>query len=199
MKKLILIVCSVVAYHASAQDYVAEINAFRRQYLSEFLTEERSPIKDSADLKYIQFFAPDSDYRVEAEVTITKNLKPFDLPTMNGMSKKYKEYGMLSFTMLGQEFSIKLLKRVLRPDAPQDDHLFLPFLDETNGEETYGGGRYLDFEEDEIFDGILIVDFNKAYNPWCAFSGGYSCPKPPEENFLKIKVQAGEKNYLKHH
>jgi len=180
-------------------NYEKEIEAFRRQYLSEFMTEERSPIKNSEDLRYIQFFKPDSEYRVEAEVTMTKDAVPFNLPTMNGKSKKYIEYGKLTFELLGQNFTMKLLKRVLPPDSDDDELLFLPFLDETNGNETYGGGRYLDFEEEDIFDGILIIDFNKAYNPWCAYAGGFSCPKPPAENYLKMKVQAGEKNYGKGH
>ena len=200
MKKLLLIIFTLLTFEMFAQtNYEKEIEAFRRQYLSEFMTEERSPIKNSEDLRYIQFFKPDSEYRVEAEVTMTKDAVPFNLPTMNGKSKKYIEYGKLTFELLGQNFTMKLLKRVLPPDSDDDELLFLPFLDETNGNETYGGGRYLDFEEEDIFDGILIIDFNKAYNPWCAYAGGFSCPKPPAENYLKMKVQAGEKNYGKGH
>ena len=75
------------------------------------------------------------------------------------------------------------------------DYLFLPFTDETNGTETYGGGRYIDMRDGDIKDGKVVIDFNRAYNPYCAFSGGYACPKPPDENHLPMAIQAGEKQF----
>jgi uncharacterized protein (DUF1684 family) len=77
------------------------------------------------------------------------------------------------------------------------DYLFLPFTDETNGRETYGGGRYIDLREADFKNGSITIDFNKAYNPYCAFAGGYSCPKPPDENQLAIAIPAGEKKFAK--
>jgi len=79
------------------------------------------------------------------------------------------------------------------------DYVLLLFNDETNGKETYGGGRYIDMSENEFKNGEVTLDFNKAYNPYCAFSAGYSCPKPPDGNNLNIAVQAGEKKYGKGH
>jgi uncharacterized protein (DUF1684 family) len=73
------------------------------------------------------------------------------------------------------------------------DYLFLPFTDDTNGTDTYAGGRYIDLTVKDFIGSSVVIDFNKAYNPYCAFSGGYSCPKPPDENHLQIPVQAGEK------
>jgi uncharacterized protein (DUF1684 family) len=75
------------------------------------------------------------------------------------------------------------------------DYLFLPFTDTTNGTATYTGGRYIHLREGDFKDGIVVIDFNKAYNPYCAFAGGYACPKPPDENQLAIAVQAGEKAF----
>ena len=76
------------------------------------------------------------------------------------------------------------------------DYLFLPFKDNTNDETTYGGGRYLDLRQGDIGgDNIMTVDFNKAYNPWCAYSDGYNCPIPPATNHLDLAVNAGEKNF----
>jgi uncharacterized protein (DUF1684 family) len=79
------------------------------------------------------------------------------------------------------------------------DYLLLLFTDDTNGKTTYGGGRYIDMRENEFKNGEVTLDFNKAYNPYCAFSSGYSCPKPPDENHLTIAVEAGEKIYGKAH
>jgi uncharacterized protein (DUF1684 family) len=79
------------------------------------------------------------------------------------------------------------------------DYLYLPFKDFTNGESTYGGGRYLDFKMSDIQENqTIIIDFNKAYNPYCAYSDGYSCPIPPSENHLQVFIEAGEKNIKDH-
>jgi uncharacterized protein (DUF1684 family) len=79
------------------------------------------------------------------------------------------------------------------------NYLFVPFKDLSSGKETYGGGRYLDFETTAIKEDLVILDFNKAYNPYCAFSSGFSCPIPPKENHLNVRVEAGEKNFKKSH
>jgi len=75
------------------------------------------------------------------------------------------------------------------------DHLFLPFKDATNGEESYGGGRYIDLKASSIKDDKMAVDFNKTYNPWCAYSDGYNCPIPPIANHLDASLMAGEAKY----
>jgi uncharacterized protein (DUF1684 family) len=80
------------------------------------------------------------------------------------------------------------------------DHLFLPFTDLTSGEETYTAGRYIDLSFEDIIDNKVVIDFNKAYNPYCAYvSGKYNCPIPPRENTLSVAILAGEKNYGKEH
>ena len=81
---------------------------------------------------------------------------------------------------------------------PNENRLFLPFKDDTSGKETYGAGRYLDlnYEKDLTPERIWTLDFNKAYNPWCAYSKNYSCPYVPPENWLNIPILAGEKNFL---
>jgi hypothetical protein len=77
------------------------------------------------------------------------------------------------------------------------DYLFLPFTDETNGKGTYAGGRYIDMNTADFKNNRVTIDFNKAYNPYCAFGGGYQCPKPPDENHLNITIEAGEKNFAR--
>ncbi len=77
------------------------------------------------------------------------------------------------------------------------NYLLVPFGDATSGFESYGGGRYLEFNIPDIQNNQLALDFNKAYNPYCAYTTGYNCPIPPRENLLKIPIPAGEKNYEK--
>ncbi len=82
-------------------------------------------------------------------------------------------------------------------DPTYKNYLFLPFTDLTSGEESYGGGRYIDLETTDIFNNKVIIDFNKAYNPYCAYASGYNCPIPPRENDLPVAVKAGEMNFGK--
>ncbi len=82
-------------------------------------------------------------------------------------------------------------------DSVYKDHLFLPFTDLTSGEESYGGGRYIDLETTGIINNRLVIDFNKAYNPYCTYSDGYNCPIPPRENDLPVAIRAGEKAFAK--
>nr|MBP9795861.1 DUF1684 domain-containing protein [Chitinophagales bacterium] len=108
------------------------------------------------------------------------------------------QYGTISFQLHDSTFILSIYQSMkLREQDEYKDYLFVPFNDNTNNNETYGGGRYMDFRMGEIADGKLLVDFNKAYNPYCAYSGGYACPVPPAENKLNTNIKAGEKQYKK--
>ena len=113
------------------------------------------------------------------------------MPTSDGKEKHYKKYAYARFELKGEVFQLVLFRPLQKPD----NLLFLPFADGTSALETYGAGRYLDFEIP--VDNELIIDFNLAYNPYCVFSDKYSCPLPPKENFLAVAIEAGEKNFLK--
>jgi uncharacterized protein (DUF1684 family) len=194
------IILFMVSHPVFSQDYVEQLKGHREKYLHDFLVDERSPIKNKEDLKHIHFFDADESFIVKAEFIRTENAIPFEMPTMNGKMKRYIEYGILNFVLQGKKFSLHIYQNVALLENPEYvNHLFLPFTDETNGDETYGGGRYLDFQTEDIKDNELILDFNKAYNPYCAFASGYSCPKPPEENDLQIAIRAGEKKFGKGH
>ncbi|MEZ4980971.1 MAG: DUF1684 domain-containing protein [Saprospiraceae bacterium] len=182
-----------------AQDpFTTEILIHREEYKSDFLKNERSPIQEREDLQYLRFFDPDKEYSVQATFQRTKDAKPFDMATYSGVTKPYVQYGWLTFKIKGQTVKMAIYQSLNLRVMPQyRDYLFLPFKDLTNGESTYGGGRYMDFKTGDIKDGKMKIDFNKAYNPWCAFSDGYSCPIPPKENHLNIEILAGEKKYAK--
>ena len=180
-----------------AQTFKEEISAYREQYKKDFLEQERSPLKED-DIQYLRFFDADEAFRVIASFKETEKPAPFDMPTLNGKTKKFIRFGTLSFVIQNIECRLGIYQNVTLMENPEfKDHLFLPFTDESNGEESYINGRYLDFKTSNIDNGKLVIDFNKAYNPYCAFSDGYNCPKPPLENNLSVKINAGEKNFGK--
>ena len=185
---------------ASAQTtYKTQLDQHRTDYKDKFLKSDRSPLK-ADDLKYLKFFDGDEAYEVQASFTATPEAEPFELPTYSGITKPYRQYGWLDFKLSGTEYRLAVYQSMqLRVMPKFKNHLFLPFKDLTNGEETYGGGRYLDLETTDIKSGKLTLDFNKAYNPWCAYSDGYNCPIPPKENHLQIAIKAGEKLFGKVH
>lgn len=183
--------------HLSAQTYTDTILQYRQQYAKELLTDPRVPVKPS-DVRYLRYFPPAHDYRVWANYTETPGNEPFMVPTHSGKEKPFKQCGILTFyihdTMLNLHVYqiINLINR-----QASENELFIPFTDETNYTSTYAGGRYIDMTTADIKDGICMLDFNKCYNPLCAYGEGFSCPIPPRENFLPIEIKAGEKMYVK--
>lgn len=180
-----------------AQTYSQVMESFRSEYKQGFLEEENSPLKKS-ELKYLDFFDADSSYVITAVFKRTSDAIPFEMPTSSGKLKQYVKYGNADFNFGDTTLTLSIYQSItLRETEAFKDYLFIPFNDETNSETTYGGGRYIDLEISEIRDNNVIIDFNKAYNPYCAYSDGYSCPVPPQENKLPVRIEAGEKNYRK--
>ena len=188
--------CSFV-FLLSAQTYTEKLEEHREKYISDFLTDEHSPLTKK-DIKHLDFYAIDSTYAVTGMITLTPDAIPFDMATSLGIIKRYVQYGTISFQLHDSTFTLSINQSMkLREQEEYKDYLFVPFNDNTNYTETYGGGRYMDFRMGEIVEGKLLVDFNKAYNPYCAYSGGYACPVPPAENKLNTNIKAGEKQYKK--
>lgn len=195
MKRFYLL-CTILccALTAAAQsDYRKEIEAYRQHYKEEFITEERSPLKGK-DTGLIRFYPVSRQYRVSARIERIPSAPEFDMETHSGKKQRYRNYAKATFTLNGKSLSLFLYQNVRLSAMPgKQNDLFLPFNDLSNYASTYGGGRYLDLSISDIKDGMLTIDFNKAYNPYCAFKGGYSCPIPPSENRMPVKVEAGEK------
>jgi uncharacterized protein (DUF1684 family) len=178
-----------------AQSYAEQIAKHRETYKQDFIKDERSPLRKN-DLQNLHFYEADSAYKILADVETLKNEKVFKMSTFDGSSSDYYKYAHVNFVLNGKKIQMNLYKSVSLSTNPiYKDHLFLPFTDETNNQETYGGGRYIDLDAKEIVDNHIEIDFNKAYNPYCAYSDGYRCPVPPEENDLQFAVKAGEKLY----
>lgn len=200
MKKLIFAIIAFVPLTIFAQDFKAEIEKHREEYKADFLKNSSSPLKKE-DFEYLRFYEPNEKFKVVCEFVATKKReKPFEVPTSSGQTATYTKFGELKFEIDGKPYKLAVYQSLRLRNLPQyRDYLFIPFKDLTNGKESYGGGRYLDLRMKEISGDKIYLDFNKAYNPYCAFSAGYSCPIPPKENHLKVAIKAGEKNFAKEH
>ena len=184
-----------LAFSAKGQTYADSIATYREQYIKDLLAEPRKPVQAS-QIKYISFFKPDVNYRVWATFTPKPGSSPFLVNTHSGKQKPFKEYGVLSFTVNNMPLELHVYQSVsMINDPSHKDDLFVPFNDETNYETTYAGGRYIDMKVSDIQDNRVLLDFNKCYNPYCAYTDGFSCPIPPTENRLHVQISAGEKMF----
>jgi uncharacterized protein (DUF1684 family) len=169
-------------------EYQKELNAF-------FKDASTSPLKDKdrKDFEGLEFFKFDSTYIVQSILKRTPDAQPFEMKTSTSRLPVYKVYGELDFKLKGQQFNLNIYQNV---ESEDKDYLFLPFLDDTNGVTSYSGGRYIEISIPE--GNTIQIDFNEAFNPYCAYNDKYSCPIVPRANYLPIKVKAGVKVYKKH-
>ncbi len=197
MKYFTLLFFTFFLVSSQAQSYKHTIKKHRKSYKKTHLENERGPFyHKKKEIKKLRFYAPDENYKVTCQFTRTPDTEVFKMATYSGKTKDYKKYGELTFQINGHDLKLAIYQNIRLLMMPMyKDHLFIPFKDFTNDEATYGGGRYIDIKIGDIKNGELILDLNKAYNPWCAFSDGYNCPVPPRENHLEFKVEAGEKSF----
>ncbi|MBP6183776.1 MAG: DUF1684 domain-containing protein [Saprospiraceae bacterium] len=193
-----LLICSFLVFVCitlNAQGHNANTRSYREEWKKSMLQDPRSPL-DSTDFHYVVWFEPDSAFVISYRFEKLINTPEQQIPTYSGKQKNFRPYGKLWFYHLDKLHSLTIFQTISTPAMmAMDDHLFLPFKDYTNGNQTYGGGRYLDIQKSTLEDGSFKLDFNRAYNPWCAYSSGYNCPVPPVENHLPFEIQAGEKMY----
>ena len=178
-------------YNKSFTPFQKEMNEF-------FKDASISPLKekDLKNFKGLDFFAFDSSYVVNAALTRTPEEKSFKMKTTTDRLPEYIKHGIVTFDLFDKSYILNIYRNLDIIDRDgYEDYLFLPFLDDTNGDESYGGGRYIDLDVTE--DDSLVIDFNSAYNPYCTYNEKYSCPIVPRENYLSIKIKAGVKNFKK--
>lgn len=215
MKSKHIIVLGVLAFLAtivfysltggeSSEDYAKTILKEREEKDEFMKSDSESPFrsvstqtegKDSTrtiDFKGLNYFAPDLKFKVNANLVSIENKKVVVLSTSDGKEKKYLEYAFAEFSLEGKENKLLILE--IMDAGPYRGTLFLAFADETSANETYGAGRYIDLKKIPG-SSTMTLDFNTAYNPYCAYSDNFSCPFPPKENVLTIAVKAGEKKY----
>lgn len=170
--------------------YVEEITAARSGKDADFRNGAQSPVpRDRADeFLPLSYFPPDPAYMVPASLTLATERTMVQMPTSTGLIRSMERVGALEFTLQGQQLS---LGAFVEAGSPEVNRLFVPFSDLTSKDETYPAGRYLDI--DITPTGFYIVDFNKAYHPYCYYSPTFDCPYPPAENRLPVAIRAGER------
>jgi uncharacterized protein (DUF1684 family) len=179
-------------------DAIVDILNFQKELNAEYKDPETSPLynKDRKDFETLDFYTPDTTYRIIAKFERTPDALPFYMPTTTTRKSEEVVFGVVSFKLLGKEYKLEVYQNSeLKLREGFADYLFLPFSDMTNGNETYTGGRYIDLRIPE--GNTLLIDFNKAYNPYCAYNKKYSCPIVPKVNDLKLPVKAGVKAFKK--
>jgi uncharacterized protein len=171
---------------------------FQKNMNEHYADSAKSPLKkkDVAVFKELEFFPINENYFVTAKFIRTKKEKPFEMKTTTSRKPIYVKYGELHFELHGIPCQLNVYQNVEFSKKPgYKNSLFLPFTDFTSGVESYGGGRYIDLEIQKGKN--WTIDFNQAYNPYCAYNEVYSCPIVPQENDLKVEIKAGVKAFKK--
>ncbi len=181
-------------------DYKTEIENYRKGRNIKMMYSDGSPLKveQRKIFEGLNFFKIDEKYKVKATLVKAEEQQTIVMKTSTDREPEYIQYGKIVFTLDGQEYKLLVFQSKKLLDVKKDvDHVFVPFRDGTSGKASYGGGRYVDCKLPTEGNTVMI-DFNKAYNPYCAYNPTYSCVIPPEENRLVVKIEAGEKIYKEH-
>jgi len=180
----------------SDADYIKTIESMRREKDLFFKEDSDSPIPHKLRHTFtaLAYFSVDAKYRVRAPLVRDPNPQKVVLATSTGVPREMIRVGFFEFEIDGTKQRLAAYKAVSQPGHRHEDRsLFVPFRDATSGKETYGASRYLDIEEQSSDE--YLLEFNLAYNPYCAYSDDYVCPFPPRENWLSVPIRAGEKNF----
>lgn len=163
----------------------SELEEFREAKDHFFKTSRQSPLtpQQKREFKGLNYFPENPDLRLEVTVEAFPNPEKIEMQTSTGDVQSYTRFGRFTFSVDGQEAALTIYG--------DGGSFFLPFADSLAGVETYPAGRYL--EPEPLDDGRFLVDFNLAYNPYCAYNEQWSCPLTPFENRVKVPVRAGEK------
>lgn len=171
---------------AANDDYLTTIQSLRKQKDDFLKTDKESPIKDKAKFKGLKYFEVNPNFRVIGKLDKFASDQTINISMTGGTTEEYEAYGNVTFEIEGVKCSLKIFKT-------PEGNLFLPFKDLTSNKETYGAGRYLDFGVDDVKNNQIEIDFNKAYQPYCAYNETFTCPITPAENFLNLALKAGER------
>ena len=166
---------------------MSDLADFRRAKDDFMGRDHQSPLTDDQQRAFtgLTYFVEDPSLKFEPEVQEFENPEVVEMQTSTGQAASYLRWGKIAFSVEGEPAELTLYKDL------DGEEVFLPFADATSGEETYGAGRYLDTHP--LPGGQILVDFNHAYNPYCAYNEQWSCPLTPFENRLQVPIRAGEK------
>ena len=194
---IMLIICFGTVNFSLAQNktYKDSIESYFKKYVKEH------EVVTGKDKEFMSFFPINEKYRMSCRFERTMNSPWFRMESSGPIKRNYRTYGIIHYKINDTSGILNIYQsQDLMTSAQYKDHLFIPFTDATSGEETYESGRYIDLEIKDIANDNVLIDFNKAYNPYCAYvSGKYNCPIPPAENRLTVAIRAGEKVFGKAH
>ena len=177
-------------------EWKQRVEGERKEKDAFFKTPFQSPLSfnECQKFKGLSYYSPDWGYRFELNLQEHNEKETVKIEDTKGNEREFLRWGEFNFRIGDTDCKLQAYK-----SSPEEDRLFVPFRDVTSGKETYGAGRYLDLEagRHQTPEGKWIIDFNDAYNPWCAYSKSYACPFTPPENWLKVPIYAGEKDHKK--
>jgi len=174
-----------------SKDWIRQVEDFRKGKDEFFATSHESPLAHSKthSIKTLSYFPPDPKFKVHTTLHKYDNPERVSMTTSKGTRQQFHRLGYFEFDIEGKKVKLQAYKSTER----ESNELFIPFRDRTSGKESYAAARYLDIEEKP--DSNYMIDFNYAYNPYCAYSEDYVCPLPPKENWLEVRILAGEMSY----
>ena len=192
----LLLFFTFIAVQGQPLTYDKELLSERNAKDEEFRTDAASPLDSVSKLSFsgLNYYKPTSEWVVKAKIERYSTPDTIQMRTTTERLPLYIVYGKARFTVKNSEVALTVYRNVGLMNKPgYEDYFFIPFTDDSSGEETYGGGRYVDVRFDR--GDYLIIDFNRAYNPYCVYNKKYSCPIPPAENYIPVTVEAGEKSF----
>ncbi|WP_083194444.1 DUF1684 domain-containing protein [Wenyingzhuangia fucanilytica] len=197
MYKILIILLSLSTFCiAQDKDYQTEISLHRTELNNHFKDKKESPLpsKKIKTFTGLPFFSVDEKYKVKAKLKFTFNTPILYIQNTKGGSEAYQQYALATFNIDGKEHQLSIYQNLaLKKKKGYENYLFIPFTDLTNRDTTYAGGRYIDTTIPDEYTGYITLDFNKAYNPYCAYNKNYICPIPPKNNHINAKILAGVK------
>jgi uncharacterized protein (DUF1684 family) len=185
----VVVIVGIIVFYSlnTSKPYADQINDKRKEYISNLISMEESPIKSIKDTSKIAYFEANPSFKVISNFTAFDSGKTFKIQMTDSTFLEIKSAGKAKFKLNDKEFEVIIFD--------EEDHFLLPFRDETNGRQTYGGGRYINIPKSNLLNDELEIDFNDAHNFYCAYSEKFVCPIPPKENALQFPITAGEMNF----
>lgn len=202
---VLLVCCTATSTKAQTDDWRAVTKKFQAELNRQYADPKDSPL-DSVDrlgFKRHQFYPKREGYNVKAICIPTPEMPPFEMPTVSGKTKTFVQVCLLVFELHGRKDTLSAYRNIQLSQKPEyEDYLFIPFRDHSSGFKSYGGGRYIDWEmpADSLqSESEVRLNLNLCYNPYCAYSTGWNCPIPPDENYVDSKVHAGVRKWKHGH
>jgi len=193
----LIVACQTTHNSAEQQQIITEINKYRAEKDSVFRQADWSPIpeEDRTNFQGLHYFPIDLSLRFVGPINLYETAQPDTIVGTKGDLRPALKYGYFAFSYKNRPYELQIYQMIPK-DTTREKYLFLGFTDQTTGKETYNTGRYIDLVE--LPDRDYVVDFNLAYNPYCAYNPRYTCAIPPSENKLPFKVRAGERIFKQH-